>query len=137
VSSLTSVQKKVKRLKVQAAGGAKIVQNVLEFKHVCLPLLMPPTLPVTTLLGDPAHVLALTAPLRIMAIPLDAKDFSVSGECFIGPQQIKWTGQLGKIPFQFVLHIDGKYKLHHGKFCQGLFQKRDADPLPRTPRGGA
>ena len=22
-------------------------------------------------------------------------------------------------------------------FCQGLFQKRDANPLPRTPRGGA
>ncbi len=69
-----------------------------------------------SLLGDPANVLALTPPLRIMTIPLDAKDFSVSGECFIGTQQIKWIGQLGKIPFKFVLHIDGKYKLHHGKW---------------------
>ena len=38
VASLMSVQKKVKRLKVQAAGGLKIVQNVLEFKQLCLPL---------------------------------------------------------------------------------------------------
>ena len=78
---------------------------------------MPPTLSDLAVLGDdPATMLASAARLRIMTIPLDAKDFSVSGECFIGPQQIKWIGQLGKIPFQFVLHVDGKYKLHHGKW---------------------
>ena len=79
---------------------------------------MAPTLLDLAVLGDPANVLALTPPLRIMTIriPLDAKDFSVSGECFIGPQQIKWIGQLGMIPFQFVLHVDGKCKLHHGKW---------------------
>ena len=85
----------------------KVVQNLLEFNQLCHPLLMPPTLSDLAVLGDPATMLASTARLRIMTIPLDAKDFSVSGECFIGPQQIKWIGQLGKIPFQFVLHIDG------------------------------
>ena len=113
--SLGQTQKYVQRLKVLAGGHP--VQNVLEFKQLCHPLLMPPTLLDLAVVSDPAAtVLASTPPLRIMTIPLDAKDFSVSGECFIGPQQIKWIGQLGKIPFQFVLHIDGKYKLHHGKW---------------------
>ena len=117
VASLSSVQKIVKRLKVQAGGGLKIVQNVLEFKQLCHPLLMPPTLRDLAVLSDPAAtVLASTPPLRIMTIPLDAHDFFVSGQCFIGPQQIIWIGQLGKIPFKFVLHIDA------GLLCITVYQ---------------
>ena len=94
-----------------------MVQNVLECKQLCIPLLMPPNVLDLTVRTDPANVLGFTpTPLRMLAIPLEAKDFSVSGECFTGTQQIKWIGQLGKIPFQFVLHIDRKYKLHHGKW---------------------
>ena len=35
--------------------------------------------------------------------------------------------------------LDGSFKVAHTvtKIWEGLFQKRDADPLPRTPRGGA
>ena len=61
---------------MQAGGGLKIVQNVLEFKQLCHPSLMPPTLLDLAVLSDPtATVLASTPPLRIMTIPLDAKDF--------------------------------------------------------------
>jgi hypothetical protein len=107
VPSLKQAQWYVKRLTVKAGGY--MVQNVLECKQLCIPLWMPPNVLDLTVRTDPANVLGLTpAPLRMLAIPLEAKDFSVSGECFTGPQQIKWIGQLGKIPFQFVLHIDGK-----------------------------
>ena len=102
----------VKRLKVLAGGYP--VQNVLEFKQLCIPLLMPPNASDLVFAADGGAI--TTTPSRMFVIPLQASDFSVSGECFTGPMQIKWIGQLGKMPFQFVLHIDGKYKLHHGKW---------------------
>ena len=110
--SLYQTQMYVKRLKVLAGGHP--VQNVLEFKQLCIPLLMPPNASDLVFAADGGVV--TTTPSRMFVIPLQASDFSVSGECFTGPQQIKWIGQLGKIPFKFVLHIDGKYKLHHGKW---------------------
>ena len=110
--SLYQTQKYVKRLKVLAGGHP--VQNVLEFKQLCIPLLMPPNASDLVFAADGGVI--TTTPSRMFVIPLQASDFSVSGECFTGPQQIKWIGQLGKIPFKFVLHIDGKYKLHHGKW---------------------
>ena len=90
--------------------GAKWKWN----KQLCIPLLMPPNASDLVFAADGGVI--TTTPSRMFVIPLQASDFSVSGECFIGPQQIKWIGQLGKIPFKFVLHIDGKYKLHHGKW---------------------
>ena len=110
--SLHQTQMYVKRLKVLAGGYP--VQNVLEFKQLCIPLLMPPNVSDLVVAADGGVV--TTTPSRMFVIPLQASDFSVSGECFTGPQQIKWIGQLGKMPFKFVLHIDGKYKLHHGKW---------------------
>ena len=38
----------------------------------------------------------------------------MDGACFTGPKQIDWIRQLLALKFQFVLHMDGKYKLHHG-----------------------
>ena len=49
-----------------------------------------------------------------ICIPQDAATFQVDGACFTGPTQISWVRQLVGRPGQFVLHMDGKYKLHHG-----------------------
>jgi len=52
-----------------------------------------------------------------LCIPLDAAAFNVQGACFTGPTQIKWLSQLLALgPEQAVLHMDGKYKLHHGQW---------------------
>ena len=47
-------------------------------------------------------------------IPQNAASFSVDGACFTGPKQINWMRQLVERQDQFVLHMDGKHKLHHG-----------------------
>ena len=46
-------------------------------------------------------------------VPMDALSYSVHGTCFTGKIQIGWIGQLIERPKLFVLHVDGKYKLHH------------------------
>lgn len=46
-------------------------------------------------------------------IPQDNASFDVEGVCVTGPMQLKWIGQLIDMPLQFVLHADGKHKLHH------------------------
>ena len=51
----------------------------------------------------------------VFHVPLNAATFQVEGVVFTGKQQIQWIGQLHQMPWQFVLHIDGKYKLHHGR----------------------
>ena len=48
------------------------------------------------------------------ATPQNAAQFNVDGACFTGPQQLLWVLELTKKPGQFVLHMDGKHKLHHG-----------------------
>jgi hypothetical protein len=49
-------------------------------------------------------------------IPQNAATYSVDGACFTGPKQIRWMEQLLDRPNQFVLHMDGKHKLHHGSW---------------------
>ena len=49
-----------------------------------------------------------------LCIPQQAAAFQVDGACFTGPTQIKWIEQLLKLAKKFTLHMDGKYKLHHG-----------------------
>ena len=50
-------------------------------------------------------------------IPQPAQSYGVQGACFTGPRQINWLGELLQLgPRQAVLHMDGKYKLHHGEW---------------------
>ena len=46
--------------------------------------------------------------------PQEAALYKVEGACFTGPQQLRWVLGLTKMPGKFVLHMDGKHKLHHG-----------------------
>jgi hypothetical protein len=49
-------------------------------------------------------------------VPMDTSAYSVHGACFTGKIQIGWIGQLVGRPKLYVLHLDGKYKLHHQNF---------------------
>ena len=42
--------------------------------------------------------------------------YGVEGVCLTGRQQVAWMGQLKHRDHQFVLHADGKHKLHHGEW---------------------
>ena len=50
-------------------------------------------------------------------IPMDEAAYSTHGACYTGKTQIKWMGQLAERPGEWQVHVDGKYKLHHGKWC--------------------
>jgi hypothetical protein len=51
---------------------------------------------------------------KMIHVPMTCAEYNTEGLCLTGPVQIKWIGQLCEMPRRFVLHIDGKYKLHHG-----------------------
>lgn len=49
-------------------------------------------------------------------IPQNYTMYDVEGVAMTGRTQLGWIGQLSTMPRQFVLHADGKYKLHHDKW---------------------
>lgn len=51
-------------------------------------------------------------------VELDMAAYGVEGAVFTGTAQIKWIVQLAQpeMQRQFVIHADGKYKLHCGKW---------------------
>ena len=51
-------------------------------------------------------------------VELDMAAYGVEGAVFTGAAQIKWIVQLAQpeMQRQFVIHADGKYKLHCGKW---------------------
>ena len=54
-------------------------------------------------------------PFTTYAVPYDYDAFKdVEALILTTLHQIQWIGQLAKMPGLFVLHIDGKHKLHHG-----------------------
>ena len=48
-------------------------------------------------------------------VPLESTQFDVDGVLVTGRQQVRWIGQLVARNHKFAVHMDGKYKLHHGK----------------------
>ena len=53
---------------------------------------------------------------RVINVPMDCALYDTEGMCFTDPMQVQWIGQLLQRPHQFVLHADGKHKLHHGRW---------------------
>ena len=108
---------------------AKVVQVQitcpLELKQFLLPLSMPAALSALALppsstaaiAASAAHVLSSSSSKfrQLIYIPMDDV-YQVEGACMTGPMQIHWMGQLMKLPRQFVLHADSKFKLHHGEW---------------------
>ena len=122
MTTLAQLQDRKKWLK-----KAKVVQVqircLLELKQHLLPLKMPATLSTLTIpLSSTSAVAAAAARqlstssspfCRLVHIPMPDV-YEVEGACLTGPMQMQWMGQLMKLPRQFVLHADSKFKLHHG-----------------------
>ena len=50
-------------------------------------------------------------------MPLDLRDYPCTVAVVLRMRkQVLWIGQLKEHKFWFVLHVDGKHKLHHGKW---------------------
>ena len=132
VPPLHKVQASKKEMKRSKTAQVQVTCP-LELKQYCIPLMMPDQLSQLALtatgallaIGGPSAgpslnplgaVAQAQAPMRLVHIPLDAAAFQVDGACFTGRVQIGWMSQLLEMPFQFVLHGDGKHKLHHGEW---------------------
>ena len=72
-----------------------------------------------------AHELSVHSPQDIdslslkslYCIPIDYDAYPQTDAIVLtGPVQMKWIGQLVGSTVRYVLHIDGKHKLHHGKW---------------------
>ena len=128
VPTLAQMVSHVNRMKYQRVAGVK-VRDMLELKELALKYEMPKLTPALALpheLLDPNQlVLADHGPRELrtalskvgatMAVPMSMSR-ELHGQCFTGPVQIGWVMQLLKMPKRFCLHVDGKYKLHHGGF---------------------
>jgi len=105
----------MKTLKAGKTSGIQVT-SLLELKQFMTPLLMPPSISALTAATSgvvQAVGSSTTAGMRMVHIPLPLV-YDTEGACLTGPAQIGWMGQLVNMPLKFVLHADGKHKLHHG-----------------------
>ena len=119
---LKQLQSKTKRMKI-AKQARVVINNMMELKRTLLQhhTVMPKSVSTALVVAKKEdHGL-------VYYVPLDAAAFHVEAVAFTGRQQIQWVVQLHKMPWQFALHVDGKYKLHHGRTwvlltigCHGL-----------------
>ena len=112
--TLTQFQGLAKRLKRRNAN-----QFTLEARHDLLAFCEHQALPApetcALMITNPENTLAVREIERkYFVIPTNPLQYEVEGACFTGPQQMKWISDLTKMPDAFVLHIDGKFKLHYG-----------------------
>ena len=101
VKKIESYQNAYKKLKVKNLAGV-IVQHYSELQKWAL-----------------AHKLPETKdeimPFELYAVPFDGTEFKdVEAVVLTMHVQINWIGILVHLEFYWCLHIDGKYKLHHG-----------------------
>ena len=71
---------------------------------------------VVPLVGSSSFATSRSTLRRVINVPMDCARYDTEGMCFTGPMQVQWIGQLLQRPQQFVLHADGKHKLHHGRW---------------------
>ena len=96
-----------------AAQGSERALVVLSGAHALVPAAPPPQ-PSTAMISA-GYNKVLTGAYHV---PIDMEQYGVEGAAFTGAQQIRWVTQLAQADMQrqFVLHGDGKYKLHCGKW---------------------
>ena len=127
--TIIQIADKTKNMKKKRVAGV-ILDDMVDVKALCLKMRMP-ALDSALQLPEPmlqpgALVASDRGPLELrkalakvgatLAIPQDQTHYGVHGQCFTGPVQIGWVIQLLGMPSRFVLHVDGKHKLHHGGF---------------------
>ena len=128
VPPLKNCQLAKRNIKKTKTGRVQIT-GYLELKQFCMPLTMPASLadfdalvPMSRIGGDSAAgstgVLSILEKVKASAllfIPLEGSQWDVDGVLLTGRQQVRWIGQLVARNGKFAVHMDGKYKLHHGK----------------------
>jgi len=115
VPTLAQLQQTKKEMKRAKVAGVQIT-TLLELQHFTNPLLMPPSFSTFSIVAaaDEGSSTAMTELAKqVVCIPQPAV-YQTTGVCLTGPMQIGWLKQLMDMPFGFVLHGDGKHKLHHG-----------------------
>ena len=111
---MKAIQNMVFRVKKKRTAGVQVTTR-LDLLQYCRQYSLPSQDVCRLLLTDPAAEGARALMRQeYIYIPQSAASFAVEGACFTGPQQIEWARQLLQHDKQFVLHMDGKYKLHHG-----------------------
>ena len=105
----------MKAMKKRQAAGVQVT-SLLQLQQFLTPMLMPPS--VSALTAATSGVLqavgsSTASGMRMVHVPLPLV-YDTEGACLTGPTQIAWMGQLVNMPLKFVLHADGKHKLHHG-----------------------
>lgn len=98
--------------------GPGVVQQGLPQAQVPQTGLTQVTLPreVPTSSSDLGLTASSSSHGRLLYIPMDGIAFDTEGVCLTGRMQIHWMSQLLQMPKGFVLHTDGKHKLHHGEW---------------------
>ena len=134
VPTLQQLQGRARAMK-RAKTAAVHLDQLIDLKHLALsyfepmpaPLtLMPPSgaqlaaqqtaAAVLPVVGCSSSAASSSTLRRVINVPMDCALYDTEGMCFTGPQQVQWIGQLLQRPQQFVLHADGKHKLHHGRW---------------------
>ena len=113
IPKLHKLQQTFKEQKRSKVACIRITSR-LELQHFTVPLLMPPSLSMLSLaptVGSSA--LTDVCKNRVVCVPQD-NVYSTTGVCLTGPMQIEWMKQLTTQSYNFILHADGKHKLHHG-----------------------
>lgn len=101
VPTLACYQEAVKNLKKGKRAGV-IVKHYSDMQKVAFRRALPQTKEEIE-------------PFRMYAVPFDGDQFKdVEAIVLTMHVQINWIGYLVNLGFNFPLHIDGKYKLHHG-----------------------
>ena len=96
--------------------GVKQLEVLHELKLLALEMFQPllQLMPPSETAVGPQHTPVLTQMEQVVHIPMDCATYNTEGLCLTGPVQLKWMEQLLEHPREFVLHVDGKHKLHHG-----------------------
>ena len=115
--TLAQLQSLIKRWRQKKVCCIKLATQQ-DLTNVIEPLLMPPFADCILMITHPESPEARQMIARdYFVVPQDAEKYGVSGACFTGPRQMGWIRQLQQMPGGFVLHMDAKYKLHHGQWA--------------------
>ena len=102
MATLQQYQRKKKTLKLAKTHGVQ-VETFAQLQAWAVEHLIPDTIEAMT-------------PYQTYALPTEwYNNLGVEAVVLTANVQVDWIGQLTKVPRRFVLHIDGKHKLHHGK----------------------
>ena len=117
VPKLVQVQHKVYESKSKGVAHVRI-QNVNELLLYVKQLQVADVQALLQQNGDAPSIThtPLTDEKCVLTVNVPNSALETCGVVLLCAQQVDWISQLAGMPRQFALHMDGKYKLHHGGF---------------------